>query len=105
MQDNEPGLFDLEDQTEEKTFEEPLISEEQVAAIRDAFDHASIISMEERQQIIESCTARPIANIRQLQARDVRRVLKRIAERQNYQKPASGSSWDNREEDTWIDKL
>ena len=105
MQDNEPGLFDLEDQAEEKTFEEPLISEEQVASIRGAFEQAGITSMEERQEVIESCTARPVANIRELQARDVRRVLKRIAERQNHQKPVSGSSWDTREEDTWIDKL
>lgn len=106
MQDNDPGLFDLEaGQAQEQTFEEPLISGEQVAAIRQAFEQAGINSMEERQEIIESCTARPVANIRELQARDVRRVLKRIADRQNYKKPISGSSWDNREEDTWIDKL
>ena len=70
-----------------------------------AFDAAGVTSMEERQQIIESCTIRPVANIRELLAKDVRPILSRIEQRKNSKGPATGSDWDNREEDTWIDKL
>lgn len=66
---------------------------------------AGIDSMDERKAIIESCTIREVANIRELYAKDVRPVLRRIEERRNYKGPATGSTWDNREEDTWIDRL
>lgn len=104
MQENEPGLFDLNGVSEVR-YEEPLITDQQVDSIREAFANARIMSMEERQEIIESCTVRSIANIRELQAREVRRVLKRINDRKNSKGPDTGSSWDNRDEDTWIDKL
>lgn len=107
MQQNEPGLFDLgQEPTQTPSFEEPLITDQQVQAIREAFQFAGITSTEERQELIESCTARPVSNIRELQGRDFRRVLKRISERQQEPKAGgTGSAWDNRDEDTWIDKL
>ncbi|MGP7813738.1 hypothetical protein [Glutamicibacter soli] len=106
MHYDEPGLFNLPDQTPAPVaFEDPLVKEQQVASIRRAFDDAGITSMEERQELIQSCTARPVANIRELYMRDVRQVLKRIEDRKNYMGPSTGSAWDNREEETWIDKL
>lgn len=106
MQD-EPGLFDLANEPPQTpSIEEPLLSDQQIRSIRQAFQDAGIATMQERQEIIESCTARAVANIRQLQARDFRRILKRINERQQQPKAtAIGSAWDNRNEDTWIDKL
>ena len=102
-----PGLFDVE------SCEPPLsgvpreqaITETQVEALRSAFASAGIDSMDERKAIIESCTIREVANIRELYAKDVRPVLRRIEERRNYKGPATGSAWDNREDDTWIDRL
>lgn len=62
--------------------------------------------MEERKDIIESCTfPRSVVNIRELYAKDVRPILRRIHERNSNKSPVVGSAWDNREEDTWIDKL
>lgn len=85
--------------------EEIPIREEQVRQLRDAFAAAGINSMDERRAIIESCTVRAVTTIRDLLAKDVRFVLRRIEERSLPSKPTSGSAWDNREEDTWIDKL
>lgn len=81
------------------------ISDAQVRQLRDAFAGAGINSMDERRAIIESCTVRPVTTIRDLLGRDVRLVLRRIKERSCPSKPGSGSAWDNRDEETWIDKL
>jgi len=85
--------------------EDISIQEGQVQQLRDAFAAAGIDSMDERRAVIESCTVRPVSTIRDLLAKDVRLVLRRIEERSLPSKPTSGSAWDNREEDTWIDKL
>lgn len=107
MHHDDEGLFNLPapaySRPDER--EEPRISINQIAILRGAFDDAGIMSMEERQKIIESCTIRPIANIRELLARDVRPILDRISQRINSTGLAVGNAWDNREEDTWIDKL
>lgn len=109
MHDNGPGLFNLPGAATETPApavrEELRISADQVAQLRAAFDAAGISKMGARQEIIESCTIRPVANIRELFARDFRPILKRIEERSRSTGPAAGSAWDNREEDTWIDKL
>jgi hypothetical protein len=81
------------------------ISDAQVRQLRDAFAAAGINSMDDRRAIIESCTIRPVTTIRDLLAKDVRLVLRRIKEKSLPSKPTSGSAWDNREEETWIDKL
>lgn len=81
------------------------ISDAQVRQLRGAFAAAGINSMDERRGIIESCTVRPVTTIRDLLGKDVRLVLRRIKERSLPSKPTSGSAWDNRDEETWIDKL
>lgn len=106
MQHDEPGLFDLPDQTPDPIeHHEALVTDAQVATIRRAFDDTGITSMDERQELIRTCTVRPITNIREIYVRDVRQVLKRIEDWKTYTGPTVGSSWDNREEETWIDKL
>lgn len=84
---------------------DPPIRESQVQQLREAFAAAGIESMDDRRAIIESCTLRPVATIRELLAKDVRPILRRIEERKGGPRTISGSSWDNREEDTWIDRL
>lgn len=81
------------------------IGDAQVQQLREAFAAAGIDSMDDRRAIIESCTIRPIAAIRELMSKDVRPILLRIGERSLPTEQTSGSAWDNREEDTWIDKL
>ncbi|MEQ4519562.1 hypothetical protein ABLI39_09390 [Pseudarthrobacter sp. B907] len=81
------------------------IRDAQVNQLRQAFAAAGIESMDDRRAIIESCIVRPVASVRELLAKDVRPILRRIEERSLPPKETSGSAWDNREEDTWIDKL
>ena len=106
MTHEEPGLFDLpEAAPTSPVIEDPIISPEQIASIRKAFDSAGIASMTERQEVIQSCVIRKISNIRELYSRDVRQVLARIEGWGRRSEAPTGSAWDNREEDTWIDKL
>lgn len=82
------------------------ISDEQVLQIREAFADAEINEQHERKAIIESSVVRPVNSLRDLYATDARRVLGRIRERKEARpKTLGGSAWDNREEDTWIDRL
>lgn len=59
----------------------------------------------ERRRIIESCVMRPLPSLRDLRATDVRFILERLESRQPHQTQTGGSSWDDRDGDTWIDRL
>lgn len=61
--------------------------------------------MTERQDVIHSSIARKITNIGEIYSREVRQVLSRIERWGRKTETLSGSAWDNREEETWIDKL
>jgi hypothetical protein len=85
---------------------ESPIRDQQVAAIREAFAAAGIDGQDRRQEIAQSCVVRPLAALRELTAAEAHRVLKRIKEVADAKpRPEGASSWDLREEDTWIDKL
>lgn len=85
--------------------EEIPIRKVQVQQIREAFAAAGVHEMEDRRAIVQSCTIRQINTVRDLLAKDVPVVLRRIREQTLPPKLVSGSAWDNRDEDTWIDKL
>lgn len=104
MNDSTFEIFAQPDQAPNILTDVP-IRDAQVQQIRDAFAAAGVDSMDERRAIIESCTVRKVTSIRELLAKDVPKILRRIEERSLPAKPNSGSAWDNREEDTWIDKL
>lgn len=107
VSDVELPLFDIEagrEQGSTAAAELPVRSE-QVRQIREAFDQAGIILQSERKAVIESTIFREVASIRELRAAEAGRLLARIRQRSAPKKPATGSAWDNREEDTWIDKL
>lgn len=103
------SLFDLpSDQPKEAadTREMP-IRDEQVQHIREAFESAGIHEQGERKALIESVAGRPVASLRELLAVEASLVLgaiRKLANAKPVQK-SSGSAWDDREEDTWIDKL
>ncbi|WP_307091533.1 hypothetical protein [Arthrobacter sp. B2I5] len=105
MDENTFDLFLEADQATSQVLEDLPIRERQVQQLREAFTAAGIDSMDDRRAIIESCTIRQVDSIGDLLARDVRPILRRIEERSLPAKQISGSAWDNREEDTWIDKL
>ncbi|MEO3932307.1 hypothetical protein WMO79_05775 [Micrococcaceae bacterium Sec7.4] len=104
MNDSTFDIFDKPDRTPDILTDIP-IRDVQVQQIRDAFAAAGIDSMDDRRAIIESCTVRNATSIRDLLAKDVRPILRRIEEQSLPQKANTGSAWDNREEETWIDKL
>lgn len=70
------------------------IREAQVQQLREAFAPAGIDSMDRRRAIIVSCTVRPVAIIRELLAKDVNSIFRRIEERSLPLKRTSGSAWD-----------
>lgn len=106
MSENDFSLFDIPNDSAPKapqTLPELPIRPEQVQEIRDAFDRAGIVEQNARKELIESVVIRDVASLRELRAVEALRIVQRI---KDTAKPKStGSSWDTREEDTWIDKL
>lgn len=102
---DEPGLFDIPNDPALGSLQEMPIRPEQVQQIREAFDRAGLAGQGERKTLINSVVIRDVASLRELHAVEVRRILAAI-EQGSADKPKSrGSAWDDREEDTWIDKL
>ncbi|MDI2020001.1 hypothetical protein PJL18_00497 [Paenarthrobacter nicotinovorans] len=104
--DEASSLFEIDRPAPSPNILAPLpIKPEQIQMIRDAFEEAGVVNQNDRRALIESVVVREVASLRELKAVDARRILQRI-EGLHSRKPASaGSAWDNREEDTWIDKL
>lgn len=103
---DEPGLFDIptsQAPAAPEALQELPIRPEQIAQIREAFDKAGVMEQDERKSLINAVLIRDVASLRELHAVEVRRILQAIEQRS---KPKStGSAWNDREEDTWIDKL
>lgn len=106
MYDEASSLFEIDEPAPLPDVLAPLpIKADQVQAIRDAFERAGVVSQNDRKTLIESVVVREVASLRQLQAVEARRILQRIEALRRPNTATSGSAWDNREEDTWIDKL
>lgn len=84
---------------------ETPIKAEQIERLELAFDEAGIATAHARREIIASCVLRPFDSLQDLLAKDYRPILNRIKERQSRSPRTTGGDWDNREENTWIDKL
>jgi hypothetical protein len=100
------SLFEINAPESQEPLKPMPITDEQVLQIRAAFAAAGITEPNERKAVIESCVVRPVNSLRDLYATDARRVLSLIRQRkEGLPKSAGGSAWDNREEETWIDRL
>lgn len=99
------SLFELGEPAMPASSSDIPIRPEQIQQIRDAFDEAGIVAQDDRKTLIESVVVRAVSTLRDLHAVEARRVLQRIKERTARSPKATGSAWDTREEDTWIDKL
>ena len=80
------------------------IADWQVDLLRKALDARGLMAMEDRQQAIESAAGRKVESLRSLTLDEGMQVLSRLGQ----QAPAARSEtsqWDDREEDTWIDRL
>ena len=78
------------------------IAEWQVQQIRTAFAARMTDDMCQRQQFIQSVTGRKVDRIRDLSRVEARRVLERLPSQPSG---SSRSSWDDRDGETWIDRL
>lgn len=80
------------------------ITDWQIDLLRKALDARGLTEMPERQRAIEAAAERPVDSLRTLTHEEALRVLSRLGPA-----PASptrtGSAWDERDEDTWIDRL
>lgn len=106
VNDEASSLFEINEPAPSPNVLAPLpIKAEQIQAIRDAFEKAGVVSQDDRKALIESVVVREVASLRELKAVDARRILQRIEGLGSSKPTSTGSAWDNREEDTWIDKL
>lgn len=99
------SLFEIDAPETQAPLQPMPITDEQVLQIRAAFADAGINQQNERKAVIESCVVRPVNSLRDLYATDARRVLSLIRQRKEARPKVGGSAWDNREEETWIDRL
>ena len=104
--DEPSSLFEIDGSTPSPNVLAPLpIKPEQIQEIRDAFEEAGVVGQDDRRALIESVVVREVASLRELKAVEARRILQRINGLRSPEATSIGSAWDNREEDTWIDKL
>lgn len=77
-----------------------------VAKLRSALDALNLQSMDDRQAVIVELAGRPVASLRDLSSAEARRILEGLHERATSNRDrARRDSWDDREGDTWIDRL
>lgn len=75
----------------------------QIDRLRQRLDALGLVTMAERQALIEELAGRSVASLQQLTSAEARAIDERLTPRRS--RASEGSSWDNRDEDTWIDRL
>ena len=80
------------------------VADWQIDLLRKALDARGLTTMAERQQAIETATGRPVESLRALTQEEALSVLNRLGQAPT-KKPPGTSAWDERDEDTWIDRL
>lgn len=82
------------------------IMERQIVQIRELFKGAGIEDQVERRSLVESVVGISVAGLRSLSRFQGLQVVEELSGRQGQGiSTTARSSWDDREEDTWIDKL
>jgi len=76
----------------------------QVTSLREALDALELVTMDARKAVVEEIAGRPVRSLRDLTFAEARVVSEALAARRNSTN-GSGSAWDNRDGDTWIDRL
>jgi hypothetical protein len=80
------------------------IADWQIDLLRKALDARGLISMEDRQRAVQDAAGRPIESLRSLTHDEGMQVLKHLGQKQAAGRSET-SAWDDRGEDTWIDRL
>ncbi|WP_432543031.1 hypothetical protein [Kineococcus sp. SYSU DK002] len=76
----------------------------QEALLRKSLDGLGLVTMDERQRAIETAAGRPVESLRSLTHAEALSVAERLAA-VTPKTASSTTSWDDREESTWIDRL
>lgn len=103
---DEGHLFSMADDADDPVDEAAPapIATWQVDLLRKTLDARGLIEMTDRQDAIERCVARPVASLRDLTNDEAITVLAKLG-KQPSAAVRTGSLWDQRDEDTWIDRL
>ena len=69
----------------------------------DFWDETSIVTMADRQDAVSRAAGRHVASLRDLTSREALAVAEKLVDKNRT--GATGSRWDQRDEDTWIDSF
>ena len=84
----------------------PMMTESQRKSIKHAFAELSVTGAREQFAVVFELTGRHITSVAQLEARHAQTLIYGLEEKiRTLGRKNTGSAWDDREEDTWIDKL
>lgn len=75
----------------------------QISQLRQALDKTGASDMAARQRLVEGLVGRRVQSLRDLTSPEARLLSERMAARSI--KIEGGTSWDTREDETWIDRL
>jgi hypothetical protein len=103
---DELDLFDMEAPEVQIAASLQMITAAQRTAIRDAFAELGVTHASEQLDIVYELTALRIRNPEELEARHAQVCLIGLRNRIRTRAASrTGNAWNDREEDTWIDKL
>ncbi|WP_454130537.1 hypothetical protein [Microbacterium aurum] len=111
MSDASDSLFDLsqpdvDDRATPPPAAVPMMSADQRTKIRALFGELGITTAREQFGVVKELTGTTITSVADLTAATAHRLVERLAARvRDVGKTRTGNSWDDREEDTWIDRL
>ncbi|QBX55449.1 hypothetical protein EXE58_08270 [Nocardioides seonyuensis] len=77
----------------------------QIDRLRKGLDALGLVAMGERQALIEELAGRSVASLRDLTIVEARTIDEKLSARRTTTEASTGSAWDNRDEETWIDRL
>ncbi|WP_232676814.1 hypothetical protein [Nocardioides sp. R-C-SC26] len=82
----------------------PAVPEWQIGLLRKALDARGLDDMTARKAAIDAAVGRPVASLRELTAAEAMGALRVLGEDQAAAQ-RTRRTWDDRDEDTWIDRM
>jgi hypothetical protein len=81
------------------------IADWKVSQFRRALDATGTVEMVDRQELVEKLVGRVVPSLRDLGSSEAQDLLERLQRQSRAPARRQGSSWDERDEDTWIDRM
>ena len=106
MSDLLPIFDDLPDEQTKPDKAEEKITESQRSVLRVSFSKLGVNDAPGQFALVKELTGQCIKTVQELEARNARILIFRLEEKvRSIGRKSTGNAWDDREEDTWIDKL